>query len=96
MRYAHLKNLQKKGQKEIAILIDPDELGDRTPAIIEEALSNHINLFLVGGIKTPEHIQSIWENGADVAVVGNGIFDNPQLINELSQMRHQHYPSLIH
>lgn len=249
MRYAHLKNLQKKGQKEIAVLIDPDELGDRTPTIIKEALANEINLFLVGGslvslgntqntvallkksgaphvllfpgneiqlvdnadallfmslisgrnpeyligkqvaaapwvkrsgietiptgymlvesgkltsalymsgsiplpndkpdiaaatamagellgmnvlyldagsgaqqivpptiinavrthteavlfvgggIKTPEQIQSIWENGADIAVVGNGIFENPQLIKELAQMRHQHYPSLTH
>jgi hypothetical protein len=29
-------------------------------------------------------------------VVGNGIFENPQLIKELSQMRHQHYTSLTH
>lgn len=84
MRYALVKNLQKKGQKEIAILIDPDELGERTPAIIKVAFLNQIILFVGGGIKAPEHIQSIWENGADVAAVGNGIFDNPQLINELS------------
>lgn len=49
MRYNQLKNLQKKGQKEIAILIDPDELGERTPVIINTALQNNISWFLVGG-----------------------------------------------
>lgn len=49
MRYNQLKNLQKKGQKEIAILIDPDELGERTPVIINTALQNNIIWFLVGG-----------------------------------------------
>ena len=49
MRYTHLKNLQKKGQKEIAILIDPDELGERTPTIINTALQNNISWFLVDG-----------------------------------------------
>ncbi len=49
MRYTQLKNLQKNGQKEIAILIDPDELGERTPTIISTALQNNITWFLVGG-----------------------------------------------
>ena len=49
MRYTYLKNLQKKGQKEIAILIDPDELGERTPIIMKTALQNNVSWFLVGG-----------------------------------------------
>jgi len=49
MRYTHLKNLQKKGQKEIAILIDPDELGERTPNIVNTALQHNVRWFLVGG-----------------------------------------------
>ncbi len=49
MRYTQLTNIHEKGLKEIAILIDPDELGERTPTIIQKALAHKINWFLVGG-----------------------------------------------
>lgn len=79
MRYTQLKNLQKNGQKEIAILIDPDELGERTPTIISTALQNNI----------------IWINGADIAVVGNAVFEDPKLIEELIQMRQYYQEKII-
>jgi phosphoglycerol geranylgeranyltransferase len=49
MRFKHLKKIQTKGHKELAILIDPDELGDKTPLIVTLALQNQISWFLVGG-----------------------------------------------
>lgn len=49
MVYTELKNIQQRGQKEIAVLIDPDELGNKTPHIVKQALKNDISWFLVGG-----------------------------------------------
>lgn len=79
MKYTQLKNLQKNGQKEIAILIDPDELGELTPTIISTALQNN----------------NTWINGADIAGVGNAVFEDPKLIEELIQMRQYYQEKII-
>ncbi len=41
-------------------------------------------LFVGGGITTPEQANLAWQNGADYVVVGNGIFENFDLISELA------------
>ena len=40
-------------------------------------------LFVGGGIKSASDAKNAWSNGADYIVVGNGIFDNTQLLNDL-------------
>jgi putative glycerol-1-phosphate prenyltransferase len=46
-------------------------------------------LFVGGGIKSVSDAKNAWSNGADYIVVGNGIFDNTQLLNELCiEMNH--------
>jgi putative glycerol-1-phosphate prenyltransferase len=49
MRFHRIQHIQKNGLKEIAILIDPDELGEKTKQIVTLALKHHIHWFLVGG-----------------------------------------------
>ena len=41
-------------------------------------------LFVGGGIKSANDAKNAWTNGADYIVVGNGIFNNTQLLRELS------------
>jgi putative glycerol-1-phosphate prenyltransferase len=41
-------------------------------------------LFVGGGITNPEQAKQAWENGADYVVVGNGIFENFNLISKLA------------
>ena len=37
-------------------------------------------MFVGGGIRTPQAALAAWQSGADVVVVGNGIFENPNLL----------------
>lgn len=52
------------------------------PRIIIEAVHNHTQgiVFVGGGIRTPQAALAAWQSGADVVVVGNGIFENPNLL----------------
>jgi phosphoglycerol geranylgeranyltransferase len=40
-------------------------------------------VFVGGGIRTPLAAASAWNSGADVVVIGNGIFENPQLLENI-------------
>jgi phosphoglycerol geranylgeranyltransferase len=40
-------------------------------------------VFVGGGIRTPLAAASAWQNGADVVVIGNGIFENPNLLESI-------------
>lgn len=55
------------------------------PVSLINAVKQTVNsiIFVGGGIKNTNDAQSAWTNGADYIVVGNGIFDNPQLLQEL-------------
>lgn len=41
-------------------------------------------LFVGGGIKTAEQATTAWQNGADYIVVGNGVFENTYILEELA------------
>lgn len=54
------------------------------PEIINAVKSNtNCVIFVGGGIKSKQEATLAWENGADYIVVGNGIFDNLDLLNDL-------------
>lgn len=54
------------------------------PSIIQAVKQNtDCVLFVGGGIKSINDARNAWNNGADYIVVGNGIFDNTQLLNDL-------------
>lgn len=55
------------------------------PTPLIKAVKNTVNaiIFVGGGIKSTADANAAWSNGADYIVVGNGIFDNPQLLEEL-------------
>jgi len=52
---------------------------------IIQAVKENTNciLFVGGGIKSVNDAKNAWSNGADYIVVGNGIFDNTQLLSDL-------------
>lgn len=39
-----------------------------------------------GGIRNAEAAYNAWSAGSDVVVIGNGIFENPQTINEMARL----------
>jgi len=41
-------------------------------------------LFIGGGIKTAAQATTAWQNGADYIVVGNGVFENTHILEELA------------
>jgi putative glycerol-1-phosphate prenyltransferase len=41
-------------------------------------------LFVGGGIKTADQATTAWQNGADYIVVGNGVFENTDILEELA------------
>ena len=52
--------------------------------IIAEVRRNiNIPLIVGGGIKTREHLEDAYQNGADLVVVGNGFEENSDLISQL-------------
>jgi len=55
------------------------------PQTIIKAVKENTNciLFVGGGIKSASDAKNAWNNGADYIVVGNGIFNNTQLLSEL-------------
>lgn len=52
------------------------------PQNIIKGVHDHINgiIFVGGGIRSPKAAAAAWQSGADVVVVGNGIFENPNLL----------------
>jgi putative glycerol-1-phosphate prenyltransferase len=52
-------------------------------------------LFVGGGIKSVSDAKNAWSNGADYIVVGNGIFDNTQLLSDLCIEMNQIISTLI-
>ncbi len=46
-------------------------------------------LFVGGGIKSASQAKQAWLSGADYIVVGNGVFENPDLLKELSLTQQQ-------
>ncbi len=46
-------------------------------------------LFVGGGIKTAKQAVNAWNNGADYIVVGNGVFENTQILKDLSDALNQ-------
>lgn len=56
------------------------------PQSIIHAVKSSTNglLFVGGGIRTPLSAASAWEFGADVVVVGNGIFEDDSLMSDLT------------
>ena len=56
------------------------------PQSIIQAVKNNTNgvLFVGGGIRTPLSAAAAWESGADVVVVGNGIFEDNSLMSDLT------------
>ena len=57
------------------------------PQSIIQAVNQNTDgvIFVGGGIRTPMAAASAWQNGADVVVVGNGIFENPNLLETIGQ-----------
>lgn len=57
------------------------------PQSIIQAVQNHTDgvIFVGGGIRTPLAAASAWQNGADVVVLGNGIFENPNLLASICE-----------
>jgi putative glycerol-1-phosphate prenyltransferase len=55
------------------------------PQSIIKAVKENTNciIFVGGGIKSTSDAKNAWHNGADYIVVGNGIFDNTQLLSDL-------------
>lgn len=55
-------------------------------APIISAIKSNTNclLFVGGGITNPDQARLAWDNGADYIVVGNGIFENSDLISKLA------------
>ncbi len=55
------------------------------PQNLISAVSHSVNsiIFVGGGIKNQHDALTAWNHGADYIVVGNGIFNNPQLLEEL-------------
>ena len=55
------------------------------PQSIIKSVKENTNciLFVGGGIKSARDAKNAWNNGADYIVVGNGIFNNTQLLSEL-------------
>jgi putative glycerol-1-phosphate prenyltransferase len=58
---------------------------------IIQAVNTNSNcvLFVGGGIKSAEQALNAWNNGADYIVVGNGVFENTQILKELSDVLNQ-------
>ena len=72
------------------IFMDAGSGADKT--VSEEMIgfvkgSIDVPLVIGGGIKTPEKLKSIYEAGADVAVIGNTFEKNPDLIASFAEMR---------
>ncbi|MFN6048886.1 MAG: geranylgeranylglyceryl/heptaprenylglyceryl phosphate synthase, partial [Bacteroidota bacterium] len=57
------------------------------PQSIIQAVNQNTDgiIFVGGGIRTPMAAASAWQNGADVVVIGNGIFENPNLLETICQ-----------
>jgi putative glycerol-1-phosphate prenyltransferase len=51
-------------------------------------VSGAINVPLVvgGGMRTIEDVRNCFESGADIAVVGNALESNPDLLEELAEL----------
>ena len=39
-------------------------------------------IIIGGGIKTPEKVESLFNSGADIVVIGNAFDENPELISK--------------
>ena len=59
------------------------------PADLIRAVSNNTGcpLFTGGGIRSEEAARTAWEAGATAVVVGNGLTDDPSLLNRLCNMK---------
>jgi putative glycerol-1-phosphate prenyltransferase len=47
--------------------------------------STHGIVVVGGGIRTPMAAAAAWQNGADIVVLGNGIFENPNLLQAICE-----------
>jgi putative glycerol-1-phosphate prenyltransferase len=63
------------------------------PAKMIHAVKSLVNclLFAGGGITTPEQLSAAYSAGADVAVIGNKLEAQPELILQFAAVRDQHY-----
>ncbi len=55
------------------------------PENLIERVRNAVSgvLFIGGGIRTAKEAEKAWKAGADVVVVGNGVFENPLILEEM-------------
>lgn len=60
------------------------------PSDMIKAVKEHVDLPLIvgGGIRDAKALESVWNAGADLVVVGNAIEDEPALIEEFSQLKY--------
>lgn len=61
---------------------------EQVPAKMIAAVRKAVNGVLIagGGIRSAEAAWNAWNAGADIVVIGNGIFENPQTINEVASV----------
>ena len=64
------------------------------PAKMIRAVKQSVNciLFTGGGVTTTEQLQACFEAGADIAVIGNKLEANPELISQFAAIRDQYNP----
>ncbi len=57
-----------------------------SPLIQQVASSVNIPVWVGGGIRTPRQLESVYEAGAQVAVIGNAIEKNPSILAEFASV----------
>ncbi len=62
------------------------------PQKLIQAVSNTVNsvIFVGGGIKCAKDAENAWKSGADYVVVGNGIFNDLELLQDLCNTMNTH------
>ena len=78
----------------LAIVIFMDAGSGAEKTIPEEMISFvkksiEVPLIVGGGIREPERLKSIFEAGADIAVIGNHFEENPELIYSFTEVVNQ-------
>jgi putative glycerol-1-phosphate prenyltransferase len=57
------------------------------PAKIISKVRNSVSglIFIGGGIKNAAAAKAAWTAGADIVVIGNGVFEDPTILNEIAK-----------
>jgi len=64
----------KKGQKQFAVLVDPDKCTtEMVPKLLRHLPQQATHIFVGGGLRQQAQIQTAWAAGADMVVVGTAI-----------------------